>query len=490
MPRPRKLPPVDGGADLLPAAEAAPAPATPAAKPRKPKAAAAKAAPAEEAGQAVAAKPKAKAKRKVDGGPTLDFESAGQPAAQATAQSTVLTQSQAVDTASDVSKPVDTAPAIAVAASALGRQEQQPERAEPAAAPVGEPAKAVAPAPAEVRYPHRQGPADPPPRRAAPAPIERAPAVERPGPSTPRPLSMAELAERQRQTREMSRAPDREMPVQRPAPVSMQERAMRYRPAEPVSKPVPAAAVEAQADRKGHEDSQARALDAARHKREPVAPGAAPASSAPVWEARGPTGGATVVLVTRNHAHLIENRLRAWREALPEVDLRWAVLDLGSTDATAQRAEEFAGVRLLVRPGGLVGPAAALTAALKALTGDALVLVDVEAEPDTVVEALLRALRAGAAVAVAPRSRVDFLAISRASWEAGGQPPLDDLPRWAAVHGGVVRFGAMVGTERPRSLVQRLCPDPLPPRWDVRRLLPASLRDLLNRFGVLGGAGK
>lgn len=265
---------------------------------------------------------------------------------------------------------------------------------------------------------------------------------------------------------------------------------MRYRPAEPVSKPVPAAVVEAQADRKGHEDSQARALDAARHKREPVAAGAAPASSVPAWETRGPTGGATVVLVTRNHAHLIENRLRAWREVLPEVDLRWAVLDLGSTDATAQRVEEFAGVRLLVRPGGLVGPAAALTAALKALTGDALVLVDVEAEPDTVVEALLRALKAGAAVAVAPRSRADFLAISRASWEAGGQPPLDDLPRWAAVHGGVVRFGAIAGTERPRSLVQRLCPDPLPPRWDVRRFLPPGLRNLLNRFGVLGGAGK
>ncbi len=267
---------------------------------------------------------------------------------------------------------------------------------------------------------------------------------------------------------------------------------MRYRQTgEPEPKAAAAAApADGQAERKGHEDSQARALEAARHKREPVAAGAVATPSAPAWEQRGPTGGATVVLVTRNHAHLIENRLRSWRELLPEVDLRWAVLDLGSTDATAQRVEEFAGVRLLVRPGGLVGPAAALTAALKALTGDTLVLVDVEAEPDTVVEALLRAVKAGAAVAVAPRTRADFLAISRASWEAGGQPPLEDLQRWAAVHGGLVRFGGVAGIERPRSLVQRLSPDPAPPRWDLRRLLPVGVRQLLNRFGVLGGAGK
>lgn len=268
---------------------------------------------------------------------------------------------------------------------------------------------------------------------------------------------------------------------------------MRYRQAaEPEQRPATAtpAADDTTHDRKGHEDSQARALDAARHKREPVAPGAVATPAAPVWEQRGPTGGATVVLITRNHAALIESRLRAWREVLPEVDLRWAVLDLGSTDATAQRVEEFPGVKLLVRVGGLVEPAAVLAAALKGLTGDAVVLVDVEAEPDSVVEALLRALKAGAAVAVAPRSCPDFVAVSRASWEAGGQPPLDDLPRWAAAHGGVVRFGAVAGTARPRSLVQRLCPNPPPPRWDPRRYLPVKLSNLLNRFGMLGGRGQ
>jgi hypothetical protein len=356
----------------------------------------------------------------------------------------------------------------------------------------------------EPRYPRRQPLVEPPPRRPAPAPVERPLPVPRAAPLPPRPLSMAELADRQRQTREMARHPDREMPPgreapQRPAPVSMQERAMRYRgAAEPESRgpaaaaPAPAkdaaAAVPAQPERRTHEDSQARALEAARHKREPGPAGAA--SCAPPWETAMASGGATVALVTRNHAGMLEEKLKAWRTVLPEADLRWAVLDLGSTDATAQKVEEHPGVRLIVRPGGLVEPAATLQALLKGLPGDAVVLVDVEADPDSVVESLLRALKAGAAVAVAPRKHPDFLAISRSQWDQGGQPDLAQLLQWAEVHGGLVRFGALAGQARPRSLVQRLCPDAQAKRWDLRRLLPARVRNLLNRFGMIGGAGQ
>ena len=367
---------------------------------------------------------------------------------------------------------------------------QEPARAEP---------QGLAP---EPRYPRRQPLADPPPRRPVPAPVERPLPVPRAAPLPPRPLSMAELAERQRQTREMARHPDREIPPgrevpQRPAPVSMQERAMRYRgAAEPEVRTAPAAApakdtaapAAAQPERRTHEDSQARALEAARHKREPGPAGAA--SCAPPWETAMASGGATVALVTRNHAGIIEEKLKAWRTVLAEPDLRWAVLDLGSTDATAQKVEEHPGVRLIVRPGGLVEPAATLQALLKGLPGDAVVLVDVEADPDSVVESLLRALKAGAALAVAPRKHPDFLAISRAQWDHGGQPDLAQLLQWAEVHGGLVRFGALAGQARPRSLVQRLCPDAQASRWDVRRLLPARVRNLLNRFGMMGGVGQ
>lgn len=250
--------------------------------------------------------------------------------------------------------------------------------------------------------------------------------------------------------------------------------------------PPTSAAQPAIAERKSHDDSQARALEAARHKREPGPAGTA-ASCTPPWEFAVASGGASIALVTRNHAGLVQERLKAWRQVLPEPDLRWVVLDLGSTDATAQRVEDVAGVRLIVRPGGLVEPTATLAALLQALPGDAVVLVDVEAEPDSVVEALLRALKAGAGVAVAPRQAPDFMAISRSQWDRGGQPNLAELTRWAEGHGGLVRFGAVQGQARPRSLVQRLCPDAPASRWDLRRLLPRRVRNLLNRFGVLGG---
>lgn len=539
MPRPRKAPLGDSGADLLEAVNAGPpAAGAPTAEPAAPvKSAAkkpvpAKSRPAKSADAAAGAEPAPKAR-------TSTRKTTARAVADA-GLSEPLGAAETADRAPAPAKPPKAAKARRKAGADepmldLGMAEEVPAKAasgratvaaaesapKAVAAPVAESASKAqvapaaeslpaAPAPAkaepqglatEPRYPRRQPLADPPPRRPAPAPVERPLPVPRAAPLPPRPLSMAELADRQRQTREMARHPEREIPPgreapQRPAPVSMQERAMRYRgAAEPESRAVAAAPakdiaapVAAQPERRTHEDSQARALEAARHKREPGPAGAA--SCAPPWETAMASGGATVALVTRNHAGILEEKLKAWRAALPEPDLRWAVLDLGSTDATAQKVEEHPGVRLIVRPGGLVEPAATLQALLKGLPGDAVVLVDVEADPDSVVESLLRALKAGAALAVAPRKHPDFLAISRAQWDHGGQPDLAQLLTWAEVHGGLVRFGALAGQARPRSLVQRLCPDAQASRWDLRRLLPARVRNLLNRFGMLGGAGQ
>lgn len=532
MPRPRKAPLGDSGADLLEAANAVPPaaaapPADPAAlaKSADKKPAPAKARTAKSA-DAAAAEPAPKART-----------STRRTAARAVADPGLAEPQGAAEAAGSTPGPAKPPKAAKARRKAgadepmldLGMAEDAPAKAAPpvrapvrAAVAAAEPAPMVHAAPAaaelpaaqapaklepqgmatEPRYPRRQPLADPPPRRPVPAPVERPLPVPRAAPLPPRPLSMAELADRQRQTREMARHPEREVPPgrevpQRPAPVSMQERAMRYRgAAEPEVRAAPAAApakdtaapAAAQPERRTHEDSQARALEAARHKREPGPTGAA--SCAPPWETAMASGGATVALVTRNHAGIIEERLKAWRTVLAEPDLRWAVLDLGSTDATAQKVEEHPGVRLIVRPGGLVEPAATLQALLKGLPGDAVVLVDVEADPDSVVESLLRALKAGAALAVAPRKHPDVLAISRAQWDRGGQPVLLELLQWAEVHGGLVRFGALAGQARPRSLVQRLCPDAQASRWDLRRLLPARVRNLLNRFGMMGGAGQ
>lgn len=352
-----------------------------------------------------------------------------------------------------------------------------------------------------ARYPRRVGPADPPPRRPPPAPIARTI-----GPSTrtddapggPRAVDMAELAERQRLARDRARQSDRDddgsARTVRPAALNMQERALRFRGARPdaeaaapaaAARPlIPAHSAGAPAAERHPVDGQARALEVSRHKRdadEPLRP-LQPMDSAPTHA----HGGVVIALVTRNDQARVATALAAWRKKLPEPDLRWAVVDLGSTDDTVATIEDVPGIKVILQPGGLVDPAATVCAALRQITADSLLLIDVRAEPDSVAEALLRALRAGAALAIAPRVHPTLIAVARHAWVRDGERDVRDWSAWARRHGEIARFGAESGPQLPASLIARLLAPAQEPSG-LARVLPATVHKLWKGLRAFAG---
>ncbi len=350
----------------------------------------------------------------------------------------------------------------------------QPEpalHAEPAQTPVQ-----AASEPAQPRYPRRGAPVEPVQRRV-PQPISR-PVSEpiRPAPQPPRAVDMAELADRQRQARDRARMGERDdRPAPRqapPAPISMQERALRNRPLREEAAPRPQPSEDAPRPQHEHSDSLQRALEVSRHKRDSDE---APRPMVPMETAVG-HGGVTVALVSRNHQGLVANALQQWRQVLGGTDVRWALLDLGSTDDSVAEVEDFPGIRLVLRPGGLVEPAATLQAALQQLTGDTLAVVDVQALPDPLLAEMIRQVQGGAALVVAPQQRPAMLAVSRTTWEkTGSQVP--NWQAWAEQHGGLRRLGSAHGPELSASLVAALFPAQKPRRRDkLLGLLPAALR--------------
>lgn len=306
----------------------------------------------------------------------------------------------------------------------------------------------------------------------------RAPAVP------PRAVDMAELAERQRQVRERARMgerDDRPPPRPAPAPISMQERALRNRPLreEATPRPQPSEDTPRPTAERQPTDGLQRALEVSRHKRDADETPRAPIETcAPVGH-----GGVTVALVSRNHQGLVAKALQQWRQVLGGTDVRWALIDLGSTDDSVAEVEDFPGIRLVLRPGGLVEPAATLQAALQQLTGDTLAVVDVQALPDPLLGDLIRQVQSGSALAVAPQQRPAMLAVSRTAWEKLGGVQVRDWQAWAQQNGGLQRLGGERGPELGASLVAALFPPAKPKRFQMLRdLLPPAFRVRLRHW--------
>lgn len=184
-----------------------------------------------------------------------------------------------------------------------------------------------------------------------------------------------------------------------------------------------------------------RAAEAVHRRREAAGPvqGGAPSVASVAPEVL--LAGTALVLVTRNHAGLVAERLQAWRALLGD-DLRLWVLDLGSTDASAAEAEA-ARARLIVRPGGLVAPMATLDAAMRQIQAEVVVFADADARPNSDLAATVQAVKAGPSAAAAPRVRPSVLAVSRKAWNARPFSDHLDIDAWT---GGDVMWLGRSGT--------------------------------------------
>jgi len=244
----------------------------------------------------------------------------------------------------------------------------------------------------------------------------------------PKPLDMAEIAERNRLARQATRGLA-DVPALEPAgeprtQPSMAERAARHtlqhrvqatpEPA-PDGAQRPAVAPPAAAEAVTMAE---RAADAVHRRREAAAP-------AQTREAIAGTqtdaihASCAVFLVSRNHAPRIGAALQTWKQVIDSVDVRWWMLDLGSTDDSVALADA-AHVPVLYRPGGLAQPFASLDAAVRAARADIVVVLDADAQPSQQLAAVLPAVRRGAHVAAAPARHPVALAISTANWTGRG----------------------------------------------------------------------
>ena len=104
-----------------------------------------------------------------------------------------------------------------------------------------------------------------------------------------------------------------------------------------------------------------------------MSPAASPPPAAPAVEQR-----ISVVLPARNEQDAVGTTVRRIRELLPRAEV--LVVDDGSTDSTAQRAEQ-AGAVVLRRPYGM-GNGAAIKAGARAAAGELLVFMDADGQHD------------------------------------------------------------------------------------------------------------
>jgi hypothetical protein len=184
-------------------------------------------------------------------------------------------------------------------------------------------------------------------------------------------------------------------------------------------------------------------------------------------------------LATRNHAATVRSSLQGWRAALPQAEVQWWLLDLGSTDDTVALVEDESWLRIVHHAGGLVRPLAALAHVLRETSAEIVVLADADAPPSDVVNTLVQAVRSGPALASAPQRYPALLAVSRPQWLREAVSP-ESLAPWARAHGGHRRLGAVRGVAQQTSLVQRLLPEHRGEHLAAR--LPALLQPHVERL--------
>jgi len=315
----------------------------------------------------------------------------------------------------------------------------------------------------------------------------------------PKPLDMSDLAARNRQARTAGReerpaaaaTPPPETAMPRTA-LSMAERAARHTLGHRVDAqeaPTPAASVLAPPSASPParaapttDDAMTmaeRAADAV-HRRREAAQSGSPAAT-PVTSPRTPdviAGATAFFVVSRNHAGVLADRLRGWQLLLDAVDVRWGVLDLGSTDSSAAEAESVHAT-LLTRPGGLVDPLATLQAVLRQTSAEVIVLADAHARPGQDLLAVLQAVRNGRMAAAAPAHAPQVLALSRKAWLAKDFAKSADLRAWAAQDGGVALLSG-VGDPPSEGFVQAAVRAP-----KLRRLLTAAKQGRDLALGLL-----
>lgn len=143
-------------------------------------------------------------------------------------------------------------------------------------------------------------------------------------------------------------------------------------------------------------------------------------------QARTVRCGLSVILPARNEQGAVGDTVRRLRELLPQAQV--IVVDDGSTDATAQLAEQ-AGATVLRRPYGM-GNGAAVKAGARAATGEVLVFMDADGQHDPAdIPRLLQRLDAGYDLVVGARDDGSQASVGRglanrlynrlASWMTG-----------------------------------------------------------------------
>lgn len=156
---------------------------------------------------------------------------------------------------------------------------------------------------------------------------------------------------------------------------------------------------------------------------EPAA--AAPPACGPDLPAIAPR--LALVLVTRNHASRLAAAVAGWRHVLPAFDLRLAVLDLGSVDGTVALAESER-LEVIAAPGGLAKPVEALLQAASAAPGELILLADADAAPTASAQALVDAVRGGAAMVAAGGRRPGLMALDRRRLPSREKTPSPPAP--------------------------------------------------------------
>jgi hypothetical protein len=323
-------------------------------------------------------------------------------------------------------------------------------------------------------------------------PVE-ASAVER-----PKPLDMGEIAARNRMARHAvrdERVPEpRAMPTAAPsaeprleAGRSMAERAARHslihRVEDKPQAPPPPPIVQPPQPVVDDDVSMAeRAAEAVRRRRDAHGPAQIAPPLEPLRVAgRAQASSTAVVLVTRNHAGIVKDRLRAWQRLLEAIDTRWFVLDLGSTDDSVAEAEA-AHVQVLRRPGGLVRALATVDVAVRLAGADVVLIIEAAAEPHPSIIELAGVVRAGHVAAVAPERHPVALAVASQAWLAAARATdLDGVTR-ARRSGGLRRLAG--GGQQPRldGLVARAVEVPAWRGWLHRaEAAVAMVRKLLRR---------
>ena len=299
------------------------------------------------------------------------------------------------------------------------------------------------------RFARRPPPAVDEVPRSAPVPLSMAEralragqhhrAVPEPVAPRPKPLDMAEIAERNRLARLASRGVA-DVPAPPPEPAvesrpTMAERAARHtlqHRAQETPEAMPAVERPAapQPVAEGTVTMAERAAEAVHRRRDAASPAQTREPIAVAAASEAVQASCAVFLVSRNHAPRVGPALQAWKQIIDSVDVRWWLLDLGSTDESVAFAEA-AHVPVLFRPGGLAQPMASLDAILRAARADIVVLLDADAQPSQQLAGVLTAVRRGARVAAAPARHPVALAIATADWPTTGAR---DAAAWLHAH--------------------------------------------------------